>query len=499
MRRIAASILVSICLVRPCHALVSTNVPLDHWSYDAVDKLANYGLVDSAMLTIKPISRLEMARHVAQAMHDLGRMKAPSPVVVTIIDRLRDEFKGELIQLGVVDGIYGGSFVKPIENPYVNYLYAQNRPDLENIRGDIFEQGSNYRLGFASRGVISDFAAFYLHPEYGGAFSESDRGLDLIEGYGKIMAGPIEVQVGKDSLWWGPGYRGSVLMGNNAEPFTMVKITNPQPVQLPWLLRDLGPVRTEWFLTQLEEDRAIPNAKLTGARLNIKPLPWVELGASRVVMFGGRGVPDVSVTDYAKMFFALTEQAENNQLAGGDASALIPLAGLPWLRKLPLRSVKLYVEGAGEDEAGGIPSNWGALYGLQLNDLLKTGRTDFRIEYAENHVDGKPNVFYAHSLYQSGYTYRGRIIGHYMGTDSRSVFMQLSHYLTGDMRLNLTYDRQTHDLSAESRPVVHTFECDLTAFRGTDWLIEAGYRYEGVRGEALEDNHIFQLQIVRRF
>ncbi len=478
---------------------MSTNVPLDHWSYNAVDKLANYGLIDSAMLTTRPICRFEMARHILQAMHDLGDMDDAPPILVTMIDRLKQEFKGELIQLGVIDGMYGDSFIKPVEDPYVSYLYSKNKPDLENRRGDVFEQGSNYRVGFASRGRISDFAAFYVHPEYGGALSESDRGFDLVKGYGKLMAGPLEVEVGKDSLWWGPGYRGSILLSNNVEPFTMIKITNPQPILLPWVLRHLGPIRTEWFLTQLEEDRYIPNAKLSGVRVNFKPLPWIELGASRIIMFGGRGVPDVGVIDYAKMFFATSEQAENNQLGGGDASILIPLVDLPWLRRLPLRSVKLYVDGAGEDEAGGIPSNWGALYGLQLNDLLKTGRTDFRIEYAENHVDGKPNVFYTHGLYQSGYTYKGRIIGHYMETDSRQVFLHLSHYLTADLLVNLMYDRQTHDLSAESRLQANVFECDLTCFRWPHWRIEVGYRYENIDELLGGDNHIFQTHVIRRF
>ena len=71
MQRIVASLLLLTVLASLCPALVSTNVPLDHWSYDAVDKLANYALIDSAMLTTRPISRIEMARHIGQAMHRL--------------------------------------------------------------------------------------------------------------------------------------------------------------------------------------------------------------------------------------------------------------------------------------------------------------------------------------------------------------------------------------------------------------------------------------------
>jgi hypothetical protein len=499
MRRIAVATIVLTCLTLPCRALVSTNVPLDHWSYDAVDKLANYGLIDSAMLTTKPITRVEMARHVAQAMLSSKRLDQQPRVLTSIIERLKDEFKGELILLGVLDGVYGGSFVKPIENPYAKYLYAQNRPDLENRRGDVFAHGSNYRAGFAARANVFDRVAFYLHPEYSGASSGSESKVDLVEGYGKVAAGPLEIEAGKDSLWWGPGYHGSILMSNNVEPFRMIKVTTPQPVQLPWIFQRLGPFRAEWFLAQLEEDRSIPHAKLSGIRVNLKPHPLLEFGLSRVVMFGGRGVPDVDAFDYAKMFFALSEQAQDNQLAGLDFSVLVPLGELPRGDRLPLRSVRFYLDAAGEDEGGGVPSNWGFLYGLQLNDLFKTGRTDLRVEYADNHVPGKPNVFYEHSLYMSGYTYKNRVIGHHMGTDSRDIFVRLSHYLRDDLIVNLAYDRQIHDLSAATHPVVNIIECDVTFFRWPSWQIEGGYRYEDTSNLGDGDNHIFEMQVIRRF
>lgn len=499
MRRIAAVLILLISLAPPVLAQVSTNVPLDHWGYTAVDKLANYGLIDSAMLTIKPISRIEMARHIAQARHSLHRMEAPPDILSSILERLEREFRGELIHIGRIEGVYGSSFLKPIEDPYLRYLYADSEPELENMRGDTFGRHSNYRVGFASRANLSDRAAFYLHPEYQDGSFESDGDVELIEAYGKVMMGPIEVQAGKDSLWWGPGHYGSVLMSNNAQPLSMVKITNPQPMQLPWIFRCLGPFRAQWFLAQLEEDRDIPEARLSGIRLNFKPHARWEVGLSRVVMFGGRGVPRVDLFDYAKIFLARSEQEENNQLAGFDTSILLPLAEVPYGKHLPLRSIKFYVDAAGEDEAGGLPSNWGYLYGLQFNDILKTGRTDLRFEYADNHVTGKPNVFYTHSLYTSGYTYKDRILGHHMGTDSRDLFVQLSHYLTEDLVLDLMYDRQTHDLSADTHPGIDIIGCDLTFFRTRQWRVMAGYRYENARGEGYEDNEILQLQLIREF
>ncbi len=498
MRRIAVVSILPAVLTLPTFALVSTNVPLDHWSYAAVEKLADYGLIDSSMLTTRPLSRVEMARHVGQAMLTLDHMDDAPRILVSILDRLKKEYEPELILIGLLDGRYDESFIKPLEDPYVRYLYADRPPDIENVRGDEFQRLSNYRTGFATRGTLWDTFAFYLHPEYADS-SLMDDDIDLVEGYGKVMTGPFEIEAGKDSLWWGPGRGGSLLMSNNAEPFTMVKVSNPQPLLLPWVFRILGPFKGQWFLTQLEEDRHIPKAKLSGVRLNIKPFPLLEFGASRVVMFGGEGVPNVDLLDYAKMFLATNEQAENNQIAGFDASVLLPLNRIPFGRNLPLRSIRFYGDAAGEDEAGALPSLWGWLGGVQFNDLFKTGRTDLRIEYADNHAPHEPDVFYNHSLYRSGYTYEDRIIGHHMGTDSRDVFMQLSHYLSDSLILDLIYNRQTHDLSAKTHPELHIYACGLTFFGPGNWRVVGNYRYENGEGADMEDNHVLQVQLVRRF
>ena len=229
-------------------SFVSTNVRLDHWSYDAIDKLIGQGLINSAMMTSRPVSRLEMARHIAEATEKAQQLNVKNEIILSIIDRLKTEFKDELIAIGALDGSSVESFIKPIEDPYVRYVFANRRTGLENQRGDVFDRHSNYRLGFASRMKFFDTLAFYLHPEY--AYSSSgqdDSDIDLIEAYGKLALGKLELEVGKDSLWWGPGYHGSILMSNNIEPFKMIKISNPHPILLPWIFRRLGPFKAVWF------------------------------------------------------------------------------------------------------------------------------------------------------------------------------------------------------------------------------------------------------------
>jgi len=482
-----------------CSGFVSTNVPLDHWSYDAIDKLVGYRLIEGSMMTTKPISRLEMARLIAEAANKLEQLDEKNEIILAIFDRLKEEFKAELVTIGLLDEQHIGTFIKPIEDPYVRYVFADKQPLLENQQGDVFNRHSNYRVGFASRGRIFDTVAFYLHPEYVDASSSSDGDIELIEGYGKLALDNIEVEVGKDSLWWGPGYQGSILMSNNAEAFKLIKISNPRPILLPWILGRLGPFKSVWFLTELGKNRVIPHAKLTGVRLNFKPTPLLEMGLSRVIMFDGSGRPRVGFIDYIEMFSLGREKPQNNQIAGFDVSLLLPIGDT-----IPVRSVKVYADLAGEDEAGGLPMKWGKLIGMQLYDILRTGRTDLRVEYASTHVPGSPNVFYTHSLYQSGYTYKGNMIGHHMGTDASDLYFRLTHYLTEDLIVGFEFDREYRNLSSSPRQTTNQFGVDLTIFTKKNWRLRTGYRYENIENNRFilgqsRENHIFNLNIAYNF
>jgi hypothetical protein len=478
--------------------LVSTNVPLDHWSYDSIDKLIGQGLIDSSMMTTKPVSRFEMARHIAEADEKFQQLKSSNEIIEGVLDRLKKEFEPELATIRAVEGQPILDFAKPIEDPYLKYVYAKSTPDIENSRGDNLDKYSNLRAGFASRAQVFDITAFYAHIEYPWSSENEGQNVELIEGYGKLMLGRYEIEAGKDSMWWGPGYHGSMLMSNNAEPFKMIKLSTPSPVSLPWIFKALGPFKIVWFLTQLEDDRPVPEPLLTGLRVNFKPHPAVELGLSRTMIFGGEGQGTYSFNDYFKALFgrneSLSGDKENDQLGGFDASILLPI---DWL--MPAKSLKLYTDWAGEDEAGGLPSNWGYLYGIKLFDIFKTGKTDLCIEYANDHVSGKPNVFYTHWLYEAGYTYKDRIIGHFMGTDSEDLFFRLTHYLNQDIILGLQYDTEKSNLSSSPQPTIDRFQSDITIFTTKDWRLNTGYRYELSKNSELPDNQIVFMQVTYDF
>jgi hypothetical protein len=180
------------------------------------------------------------------------------------------------------------------------------------------------------------------------------------------------------------------------------------------------------------------------------------------------------------------EQAEDNQLAGMDGSFLLPLPG-----SLPLRSVKLYGDFMGEDSVHSAPSRWSYLAGLQLNDILRTGRTDLCLEWTHTNP-----AAYIHNIYTSGYTYEGRVIGHFAGTNADDFFIQLSHYLTADILIDLAYDELVRSRKSED-VTRRMLAANLTMFPFTDWRIRAGYRYERKTND--DDNHVLALELIRRF
>ncbi len=161
---------------------------------------------------------------------------------------------------------------------------------------------------------------------------------------------------------------------------------------------------------------------LWGMRLNLKPSPYVEIGLQRTAIFGGEGYPE-GLSTWWDVFRGKGNDDPNvpgDQRAGFDVKVTMPF---------DMQPLQIYLDGAGEDESGGLPSNWVFLYGVYFPRLFEFERIGLRVEYTNNHISGKPNVWYNHGIYTSGYTCEGRIIGHPMGTDSEDMLIEFSYLI----------------------------------------------------------------------
>ncbi len=461
----------SICLLLPIAspAIASTYLPVDEEAYEVLQYLEATGVIQSGLLASKPLSRKEVVRLIREAEKN---SEEKGVLIKQKVEWLRQRFKDDFDET---------SYLKPLGQIQLEYLYSDEDPSefVYNQDGDEYEERSNFRLGAESRGEGKRLS-FYLNPEV--RYSNDDTDTVLQRGYAVFSLSNLDLQIGKDSQWWGPGYHGSILLSNNAEPLTMVRLTNAEPVLLPWIFRPLGLFRFTYFVSQLEEDRDVPEAILWGLRLNFKPSPYLELGLHRTALMGGEGRSE----DTRTWWKSFTGKGENDpdeeagdQRAGYDVKITLPFDFQP---------MQLYMEGDGEDMGGNWPSKYAYLSGLYLPGIFNWERLDFRAEWASTHVDEGENIWYWHPVYNSGYTFKERIIGHHMGRDSRDLFFEMNYDLPKqNARIRVAWEREEHDISGDFKPTKTQASIGFRVDAMKDLRLEGTYTYGTIR-DALDAN-----------
>src|SRR5881296_2742671 len=87
-------------------AVASVNLPLHHWSYEAIERLVALGIIDHAMVVAKPYSRKQAAKYVARAIErirtDQVRADGREVLAEPLLERLMQFLQPELVELGAI-------------------------------------------------------------------------------------------------------------------------------------------------------------------------------------------------------------------------------------------------------------------------------------------------------------------------------------------------------------------------------------------------------------
>lgn len=427
----------------PNEAPAAVNVPLGSPVYRHLERLELRGLVKSALLNTRPLSRIEAARLTREARRNWEALppgqRPPGGDTLGAIEHLEREFSAEL------SPARGSVYIKPVDDLSITYLYASEDPDHpdDNTNGFDYTGGSNLRASMASilgAGPVS----LYLNPEF--RRSESP-GVKLLRGYGVATFINLELTVGRDELWWGPGRHGGLILTTNAEPFYMVKASTVRPVVLPWVFSRLGLIKPTLFITRLERERTFPRANIFGMRVELKPVPGLNIAVSRTLLFGGEGKRSLGPRDWFNMFVAADSEEHGDSPTNGDQLASVDLSYvfLNDLKFLPFRAVKLYTEWGAEDSSGTTRSPTGKanVYGVLVDAPFMLPGVDLRVEWANTARSARYGpLWYEHGVYQTGYRYKGRVVGHHMGGDSRDLFVKLRYFAPEGSVAALEYDHE---------------------------------------------------------
>ena len=350
---------------------------------------------------------------------------------------------------------------------------ADNRVTVRSFGN---EPRASFQPGFVTSWMNDRFAARISISSLYGVENDwkgrKDEGLTVDGSYLAARLGNWSGRVGKIDRWWGPGWDGSLIMSTNARPIPTVSLDRrvPEPFESKWLSW-IGPWSFHSFIGRMEKERHVPKPFLWGMRVELAPTPvkGLEIGLFRMMQLGGEGRPE-GLSTWVDAFLSQDNTGANtgkdparepgNQLAGLD---------LRW-RPFDL-PFALYGQVAGEDEDKFLPNALFFQYGLETWATLESSTLRLFAEYADltstwwTDDPHSRNVTYGHSIYQDGYRYRGRTIGHWADQDSQ--ILSLGGILLSDDGIGWGGSLRTGKLNedgAGSSSVSNGHSTDLLSF-----------------------------------
>ncbi len=259
-----------------------------------------------------------------------------------------------------------------------------------------------------------------------------------------LTLGNWMLSAGYPERWWGPGWDGSLILSTNARPPPQLAINRnfSTPFRQRWL-QWLGPWSLTSFMGQLDDDgRVVDDPLLFGVRVSAKPLPQFEFGLSRTAQWCGDG----RSCDSDAFFNLLVGRDNRGVNVGEDEEPGNQLAGFDLRWALPFERVPtaVYFQWIGEDSRQGGPQigSWLREAGVEFTGTAFGDDWQHRsfFEYADTSCQEGGGGFgglklgcaYVHGIYQTGYRYHGRNLGHSIDGDGTSL--SLGSVLTRDDR-----------------------------------------------------------------
>ena len=275
---------------------------------------------------------------------------------------------------------------------------------LYGIRSDAWARASyetsfgNVDLGLALT-VDGDRDAVYADGSY-----LSTRWANWVLGVGAV-----------DRHWSFSPYT-SLILSRNARPIPSLFLRTDQPIEFSHpLLAWIGPWEGEVFMGLDNAEAGRSDVRFFGARLAFEPHPDLRFELFRTAQFTGglRAFGDVLVGDTNE-----GSTAEANQMGGIGMSYRFDRS-------------RVYLQAVGEDEAGGLPSCWFSMAGLEHQTALGGAETTLNLELVDTRIGRTENGYCGPTTaYNNGrhpYTSDGVVMGAPIDSAGVSLHLRAQH------------------------------------------------------------------------
>ena len=422
------------------HSTEIANVPLDHPAYAFIDRMVVRGVIPIFFTRSLPLTRGEINALLGQISGkvDKAEVELTAPEKARLKDLLAlfaDKHGSHLLRAEGADYSFWSDLDFSEELSMVNGKLEASASSLRTtLMGSITEFFA-FAIDVPSHFIVGESKYYPYHTETTYEYTGNIDGTATINTYMKFKLPWFELQLGKNSLWWGPGRYGALLISDNSPSWDMLKLSTAYDkftfAHFTGMLRSpLG-------------DRYI-----SGHRLEALITPRFRIGIHEVVVYGNRF--ELHYLNPATVYFFVTPALE----ASSDNINDNMLTGLDF-ELMPLKSLKLYGELVIDDyqQTWNLRDvhNWanlfGVLLGMYYTNPLGLNDTDLHVEYTFI------NQFcYTHGIPINSYQNYGYIIGHWLGPDSDYFRCDISRYFTDKISIGISYGLERHGEGSMDKP-----------------------------------------------
>lgn len=403
---------------QPSRHVTSPFLPSSHWAVAVTRRLAALDLVDAdfgwgdGSLTILAVGRaLHDAPAIAQREH-----RELEPLARGYWQRFAHEFPLTAATLDprvssknrdVAEGWASVGYSSATGRVYPVRSLNRSREDVAGPfpRSDLSEAAFSSNLSF----TVGAHLAGSLTPEH----RDGDWGLR--EGYALVGWKKIGIWGGRRAPSFATGAGGGIVL-NGTAAFTGGGVAFTEPFRLPWILRHVGAIRFESFLSKLDSNAAIAEPWFLGTHVSISPHPRLLIGGTQAYMFGGDGVTPITWSTVWSMLRSHGIIAAGSEFENGLASWEVRFRP-----PVPLVPLALYMEWGTDDNHSAWTLFPARVIGAQIAAMPGVPELSIGVEhsYFSSPCDGCKYyaTWYRHYLFKDGWTVDRQPIGHPLGGD----------------------------------------------------------------------------------
>lgn len=416
-RRIILLAIIMVSFSSSVRAGGMANVPLDHWSYDAVNRLVAQGIIKDISIYTRPYTRYEMAKFIAQALafRQIGKVTLSSHNN-KLLDKLSSEFSEELAFLGIEVP------EKKEKKSFIDWAWEKGSVKVNGYLEKKFSDKEELpvTLGFSTfvdeGDKLSVFGRFHIdyQRKYERFTENCTWVLDNV--YTQIKLPWFDLEFGRDKIRWGPGYHGALIVSDNAPSFDMVKFSTT-----------LGPVKVVSFAAVLDKSN---ERYFSGHRLETDLISGVNLGFSETVVYSGRGIEPLYFNLLLPVYLCKHLLGTDDNTAMAFDISIHRWDNIELYGELLVDHFRIYRTSPGVDELGFLG---GVFF------CFPSGRSDLRLEYTRI-----TNYVYTRGVEENIYIHQNSIIGHWLGPDAEDLFFELNHRINNKACLTFQYEIENH-------------------------------------------------------